>query len=81
MSYSKSPTHRKRLAGGSQSISKCAREIEPTVSQFLTVHGKFSESGVSIGLPPVLDKAIANIDLSLTFAEAPANRWGRGGGC
>ena len=53
--YSKSLTHRNRLAGGSQSISKCAREIEPTVSQFLNVHGKFSESGVSIGLPPVLD--------------------------
>ena len=49
--YSKSPTHRNRLAGGSQSISKCAREIEPTVSQFLNVHGGNSASqgtGVSV---------------------------------
>ena len=32
----------------SQSISKCAREIGPTVSQFLNVHGKFSASQVSV---------------------------------
>ena len=30
---------RNRLTGGSQSISKCAREIGRTVSQFLNVHG------------------------------------------
>ena len=52
--YSKVWTHRNRLAGGSQSIFKCAREIEPTVSQFLNVHGKFSESRVS-RVTPVLD--------------------------
>jgi hypothetical protein len=48
--YSKSPSHKNRLAGGSQSISKFLREIEQSVSQFLNVHGKFSESRVSIGL-------------------------------
>ena len=47
--YSTVWTHRNRLAGGSQSISKCAREIGPTVSQFLNVHGKFSESGSVLG--------------------------------
>ena len=54
--YSKGLSHRNRLAGGSQSISKFSREIEPTVSQFLNVHGKFiqRESRVSIaGLLPV----------------------------
>ena len=44
--YSKLWTHRNRLAGGIQSISKCAREIGPRVSQFLNVHGKFSEVSV-----------------------------------
>ena len=39
--YSKGLSHRNRLAEGSQSISKFSREIEPTVSQFLNVHGKF----------------------------------------
>ena len=33
--YSKGCSHRNRPTGGSQSISKCAREIGPTVSQFL----------------------------------------------
>ena len=33
--YSKSPSHKNRLAGGSQSISKFLREIEQSVSQFL----------------------------------------------
>ena len=47
--YSKGLSHRNRLGGGSQSISKFSWEIEPTVSQFLNVHGKFSESRVSIG--------------------------------
>ena len=53
--YSKGLSHRNRLAGGSQSISKFSREIEPTVSQFLNVHGKFiqPQSRVSIGLLPV----------------------------
>ena len=37
-------SHRNRLGGGSQSISKFSWEIEPTVSQFLNVHGKFSVS-------------------------------------
>ena len=41
LGYSKGLSHRNRLAGGSQSISKFSREIEPTVSQFLNVHGKF----------------------------------------
>ena len=36
--YSKGLSHRNRLAGGSQLISKFLREIEPTVSQFLNVH-------------------------------------------
>ena len=35
--YSTLSSHRNRPAGGSQSISKCAREIGPTVSQFLNV--------------------------------------------
>ena len=34
---------RNRLTGGSQSISKCAREIRRTVSQFLKVHGQVSQ--------------------------------------
>ena len=47
--YSKGLSHRNRLAGGSQSISKFSREIEPTVSQFLNVHGKLhSASHVSV---------------------------------
>ena len=46
--YSKGPSHRNRPAAVSQSISKFLREIELTVSQFLNVHGKFSESGVTI---------------------------------
>ena len=33
------PGDRNRRTGGSQSISKCAREIGRTVSQFLNVHG------------------------------------------
>ena len=41
--YSTVWTHRNRLAGGSQSISKCAREIGRTVSQFLNVHGQVSQ--------------------------------------
>ena len=52
--YSTLSSHRNRPAGGSQSISKCAREIGPTVSQFLNVHGKFSVS-VLIGYLTVLD--------------------------
>ena len=32
--YSKSLTHRNRLAGGSQSISKCAREIQRVRCQY-----------------------------------------------
>ena len=34
---------RNRLTGGSQSISKCAREIRRTVSQFLKVHRQVSQ--------------------------------------
>ena len=41
--YSSSPGDRNRLTGGSQSISKCAREIGRTVSQFLNVHGQVSQ--------------------------------------
>ena len=37
--YSKAWSDRNRLTGGSQLISKCAREIGTTVSQFLNVHG------------------------------------------
>ena len=48
INYSKGLSHRNRLGGGSQSISKFSWEIEPTVSQFLNVHGKFSGSDVSI---------------------------------
>ena len=50
INYSKGLSHRNCLGGGSQSISKFSWEIEPTVSQSLNVHGKFSESRVSIGL-------------------------------
>ena len=60
--YSKGLSHRNRLGGGSQSISKFSWEIEPTVSQFLNVHGKFSESRVSIGLLLVCLCAVRSIN-------------------
>ena len=43
------PLHRNRLAAGSQSISKCAREID-SQSFSKCVHGKFSASQVSVFL-------------------------------
>ena len=41
--YSKASADRTRRTGGSQSISKCAREIGRTVSQFLNVYGQVSQ--------------------------------------
>ena len=46
--YSRFSSHRNRPAGGNQSISKCAREIGPTVSPFLNVHGKFRDVSIKV---------------------------------
>ena len=41
--YRQASADRNRRKGGSQSISKCAREIGRTVSQFLNVYGQVSQ--------------------------------------
>ena len=43
INYRQASADRNRRKGGSQSISKCAREIGRTVSQFLNVYGQVSQ--------------------------------------
>ena len=63
--YSTLSSHRNRPAGGSQSISKCAREIGPTVSQFLNVQGKFSDHRCQYWLPELCSITSGKLDACL----------------